>query len=62
MRAQIMAGAAIALLIAAAFCLSLASIGSGAGAAALISQHRMDHMYAINSNGLSALAGQMVMR
>lgn len=62
MRAQIMAGTAIALLIAVAFCLSLAGIGSGAGTAALIGQNSLGHAYAINSNGLSALAGQMAVR
>ncbi len=62
MRAQIIAGTAMTMLIAIAFCLSLAGIWSGLGASVIMHLNDTAQMYHINSNSLGLLAGQMGVR
>ncbi|HVC58197.1 MAG TPA: hypothetical protein VND15_01840 [Candidatus Acidoferrales bacterium] len=59
MRAQIMAGTAISMVIAAAFCLSLAGIGTGMGTAAVMHVASADQAYYATSNSLAALSDQI---
>ncbi|HUY70395.1 MAG TPA: hypothetical protein VMV00_02400 [Candidatus Baltobacteraceae bacterium] len=59
MRAQIMAGTVISMIIAVAFCLSLAGIGSGLGTSAVMHIGSTGQAYYANANSLAALASQM---